>query len=120
MSKAIGGYVRHKDRRYEPGGLHLNPDAHLGKLRYSVMPSGAVITWRDEPPQFQASPSSLRFEPLRPAAGEFLHNMYGGGTDPKPGPPYTHTLTGPRPVLARNGNPLYWHPVRPYTLTVAG
>jgi len=37
-----------------------------------------------------------------------------------PGPPYTHTLTGPRPVLARNGKPLYWHPVRPYTLTSAG
>ena len=45
------------------------------------------------------------------AAGQFLHNMLGG--TPEPGPPYTHTLTGPRPVLARNGKPLYWHPVRP-------
>jgi hypothetical protein len=49
---------------------------------------------------------------------DFPHNMLGG--TPEPGPPYTHTLTGPRPVLARNGKPLYWPPVRPYTMTIRG
>ena len=62
MSDAIGGYVRRKDRRHEPYGLHRNPDALLGKLRYAVLPSGAVITWRDEPPQFETPLSPLRFE----------------------------------------------------------
>jgi hypothetical protein len=62
MSNAIGGYVPRKYRRYEPCGLHLNPGALLGRLRYAVMPSGAVISWRDEPPQFQAAPTPPRFE----------------------------------------------------------
>ncbi len=49
-----------------------------------------------------------------------MSKAIGGGGAPKPGPPYTLTLTGPQPVLARTGNPLYWPPVRPYTVTGAG
>lgn len=66
VSNAIGGYVKRKDRRHEPYGLHRNPDALLGKLRHVVLPSGAVVTWRDELPQPQTALTPLRFEGLSP------------------------------------------------------
>ena len=48
-------------------------------------------------------------------AGELFRRLLN--PSPAPGPPYTHAFTGPEPVYARNGKPLYWPPVRPFTLT---
>jgi hypothetical protein len=58
----IGGYVRRKDRRHEPYGLHWTPGPVLGRLHHIVMPSGMVMAWRDEFPLPQTALSSLRFE----------------------------------------------------------
>ena len=51
------------------------------------------------------------------SAGAFLHNMLGG-TEPEPGPPYTHTLVPPEPIGEdEDGNLLYPEPGPAFTLT---
>ena len=51
------------------------------------------------------------------SAGAFLHNMLGG-TEPEPGPPYTHTIVPPEPIGEdEDGNPLYPEPGPAMTLT---
>lgn len=63
MSKAIGGYVRRSERRYVPPAPEAGtrgPDW----LRYSVMPSGAVMCWRAEPPSFETPLLPTAFLPL--------------------------------------------------------
>lgn len=58
----IGGYVRRCERVTADKSTvgHLRDDAWL---RHVVLPSGAVVTWRHEPPAFQSMPM-LRFEPF--------------------------------------------------------
>lgn len=58
----VGGYVRRKDRHMTRYALHYDREAHLGRLRHFVMPSGAVISWRLEPPMFGTALSPMRFE----------------------------------------------------------
>jgi hypothetical protein len=97
VSKAIGGYVRRCERRYVPPAPPLET-AGPNWMRHSVLPSGGVITWRAEPPAFQAMPSLPSFLPLDAGdADGFLASMAGGSSES--GPPYVHTLEGPIPPL---------------------
>ena len=51
------------------------------------------------------------------AASEFIGSLFGG-TDPRPGPPYVHTLVPPEPIgWDDDGNPVYPEPGPSYTLT---
>ena len=44
-----------------------------------------------------------------------------GGTEPEPGPPYTHTIVPPEPIGEdEDGNPLYPEPGPAFTLTENG
>lgn len=54
----VGGYVRRSERKY--AGI-AEPSSGPGWLRHAVLPSGAVMTWRAEPPAFQMMPL-LKFE----------------------------------------------------------
>lgn len=52
------------------------------------------------------------------AMGQFLCNLLGG-TPPHPGPPWTHTITGPEIVYTKRGKVLYIPPPAPaYTLVI--
>ena len=50
-----------------------------------------------------------------PALGEVMHNILGG-SEPEPGPPWTHTIVPPEPI-GEDGNPLYPEPGPAMTLT---
>lgn len=65
MSKAIGGYVRRKDRHVTTAGLHYGRESHLGRLRHLVMSSGMVMSWRDEPLTFESVPPTLSYLPFK-------------------------------------------------------
>ena len=66
VSRAIGGYVRRCERKPSGPTVPLRDGAWL---RHAVLPSGAVITWRAEPPQFQSAPI-LNFVPFEVSNGE--------------------------------------------------
>ena len=52
-----------------------------------------------------------------PALGEVMHNILGG-TEPEPGPPYTHTIVPPEPLDWDDfGSPVYPEPGPAMTLT---
>ena len=49
-------------------------------------------------------------------AGEILHNMLGG-SNPQPGPPWTHTIVPPEPEYDDEGNEIWREPDPAHTLT---
>ena len=54
-----------------------------------------------------------------PALGEVMHNILGG-SDPEPGPPYTHTITPPEPLYWDDfGSPVYPEPGPAMTIAEA-
>jgi hypothetical protein len=54
--KAIGGYVRRKDRHAADYPLSYDKESHLGRIHHFVTPSGMIISWPEEPRQFQCMP----------------------------------------------------------------
>jgi hypothetical protein len=53
------------------------------------------------------------------SAGEVLHNILGGGSEP--GPPYTHTIVPPEPVgWDEDDNPVYPEPGPAFTVADSG
>jgi len=62
--KAVGGYVRRSERRYVPPALPAEMNGP-NWYRHFVLPSGGVVTWREEPPPFEMPVFSPRFETFR-------------------------------------------------------
>jgi hypothetical protein len=60
----IGGYVRRKDRHVTKHCLSYDREAHLGRLHHFMLPSGMVMSWRDESPMFETASSPLKFLPF--------------------------------------------------------
>ena len=68
MTRAIGGYMRRSERRHTPPAPDDQPRGP-NWYRHAILPSGAVITWRTEPPASETPRLSPGFLPL-PAADE--------------------------------------------------
>jgi hypothetical protein len=114
----VGGYVRRKDRHHEPYGLHTLENCPYCGISYEDVRAGRTLhPLNDGLHPATSAPPPLRFEPLPAGTGEILHNILSGG-DPKPGPPWTHTIVPAGPIgELEAGTPVYPEPGPAFTVS---
>jgi hypothetical protein len=79
--------VTTRGRQYPDGPLVPDPDVIYRPLQQPAWPGSGT------PEEFWPD-----------GAGEILHNILGG-SEPAPGPPYTHTIVPPEPVTLTSSDP---------------
>jgi hypothetical protein len=92
--------VTTRGRQYPDSPLVPDPDVIYRPLQQPAWPSSGT------PEQFWPD-----------GAGEVLHNILGG-SEPEPGPPYTHTIVPPEPAgWDEDGNPVDPEPGPAFTVS---